>query len=116
MQAVYAHFFPQTRTYEMEDATKRDETLRAWAKQRRIAYDTLLDKRNADLSSEQQARGVCWFRRKGAEGIEPLCPFHRAVVLATASGEEQVQRENLAGELHEIYLACGRESTDKPQR
>jgi predicted acylesterase/phospholipase RssA len=114
MQAVYAHFFPQTRTYEMEDSTKRLDTLRAWAEQRRIAYDTLLDKRNADLSREQQARGVCWFRRKGADGIEPLCPFHRAVVLTTASGEEQAQRENLASELHEIYLACGRESTDKP--
>jgi hypothetical protein len=116
MQAVYAHFFPPTRTYEMEDSTKRLTMLRAWADKLGIAYDTLRDKRHADLSREQQARGVCWFRQRGTAGIEPLCPFHRQVVLNTASGEEQMPRENLADELHEIYLACGRESTDKPPR
>jgi predicted acylesterase/phospholipase RssA len=114
--AVADHFQSSRQIHAVDS-----DALRKWAVGRGIALDQLPERERgqtegplaygpAQLTTEEQAAGQCWFRQPDpATGLRPVCPFHMKSP-AAKDGEE------VSPELQKIYFACGNRSTHELRR
>lgn len=108
-----AHFDENNREHGCEPAE-----LRKWAIAKEIKLDQLHPKAAvkdgpaaflAELKAGAVNSGIgqCWFRKAGADGVHPVCPF-----FCTKADEAGENRRDL----HAIYVACGTAADHKRDR